>query len=1783
MSKDELLALEDFEREEEINASRHLKQNCNTSNVNGVTIPFTKELDHEQLGDQERDAREGVQTDDFDHVLNANMFLAEESIGTLAGNVAAQSVSEQKRNDSKGMTSKLETTKSGTSKAFGSTDSFLENFAGFSEVDFVRTPANEMTGESSSNVKVSDFQGEAWPSEEKETFPSEQWGGAFDSGNAGSGQNDVPQVVISTTTKDCDGDLSEVMRSTTAGVKETSEVALHMARQELDGGDDDSFLSLEEVEELQQLLKYKARGHKVDEEHLSQLQVLDRWQKRRDLSDEEKKELEVSRKQRRKARRYMTEFQDLLERTDRGESVDEERIYFLQLYARRHLGEDLTAEDMIDLEEFEAEEMAISEDEQEKEPAAACGVEMVGSNLPRNSDSVTSIAEEQGSVDRNVLSFSGEDGEESFLSAGEIVELEELLGHQANGEDIDDRRLNNLQLVYRWQNGDSLNEDESRVLAQLRQQRRKDRYYKNEFKVLLARTGRGEEVSEERICFLQLYARRLLGEYLSFEELLDLEEFEKKENLSFQKEDKLTQEFGATGEQAFPASVNGPSSDMTLLDKAALLVDDGGNMASENIAVAVEDKAPGLKGSRHQGTPQDDNIFVATLHSKGEVLPSSSSTSSETREESVQNHSQVESGSSNDAADQPRNPIHGKPEGSVCVEEASFLSEAEVNELGKLFEAEARGDDFDLERLRRLELIGRWQRGEDLDSNEQKKIAVLREDRRMYRRMKLLLEELLVRRHHKEEDIPDDDLYFLQLYVRRFSGKELLFHEISDLEEFERGEKAQAILEQYPGIVAESECKAHDECGGISSGTSMSDEEVTKFETTSTATSIHAEADLNAGLCAAEGESESNAALSPSLLEMQSQQPSLSQLQPAPPEETSQHSVNASLHQIHVNIKHLAKPDLTESKGENSSFGVSKHEIEAHYETPRNEIRASLLHFQSEMQASQKPWHRPHHPQRQSGASAQRASQAMLFPLESEGNGPVPYIGPTKGQGQDGTNILNQPSFSSSIRVTESTDSYGFNEVAKEAERDSQDGKVNSQLHSDTIAEAELVKQLQAAKDAARAAEARALQEAAKRVAAEESAKRAEVEAREAKNTVAAVKLAKEMWRQTREDTAKRVVTNEHEKSRINQLATVEETVEDIGVDCNISVGTRVGKRQKVAKEQSLETDRVGTKGGAELRKNKEAKDYDQRAQERKERARKAVEERKRRAEEHAEVFSPQDKAGEARRERTRKAVEERKRKAREAMEARKAKTEVKAMEKMKSSKEGSVMGEAGAVVAAKLAGQMLKIQQEEAATKSRVSRVRIVTPPRTELDPLIQGIRQRASEVVIRVEMNDPPVHSSDDPPGIQYDPPIKVSPGNTHLKQRDTPIGDQEMIEVIVVQKSINGDHTSTSYHTAGGDKKGDDKDGGKDDDITHEDWYAKMQKIAMSQTYAEELGGGSSNLERRVMSPNDWYMEIEALARSVTCESADEDEDMKRAIDEAKRNAKEANLGVSSEIDKEMKEEIEEIRREVRKMTKSEAVSQILQKVSSDSKSQSKLDPNDAQSKGGSSTYPDLPSVPADDIAYSIASLSEDTLASGDFELRSQQTSDQNQQEAFLDMSNVASGTSGSSQISKSSQSAKRSMSKSSPAHRKEKNLLAKHSAPKRNPVVKKRNPNRMQNICWRTNPTDSFSDWRVEITRKETGKTDIYNLHRNVLGYGVRKSGYFLKQFQEDRVVNGYYGTKSPQVTKLDLPEAWAKLFPLVLDFLYYNKDKQCKLTAERACALFKWAEFLEVRLHKGLID
>jgi hypothetical protein len=112
-----------------------------------------------------------------------------------------------------------------------------------------------------------------------------------------------------------------------------------------------------------------------------------------------------------------------------------------------------------------------------------------------------------------------------------------------------------------------------------------------------------------------------------------------------------------------------------------------------------------------------------------------------------------------------------------------------------------------------------------------------------------------------------------------------------------------------------------------------------------------------------------------------------------------------------------------------------------------------------------------------------------------------------------------------------------------------------------------------------------------------------------------------------------------------------------------------------------------------------------------------------------------------------------------------------------------------------------------------------------------------------------------------------------------------------------------------------------------------------------------------------------------------------------------------------------------------------------------------------------------------------------------------------------------------------------------------------------------------LTWKSDPLASFSDWGVEIFCQETSETGMYHLHRNILGFGPRRSGYFSRQFTEGLHEFDYDGIGG--FTVLELEKGKADVFPMVLDFMYYAKEVKQSLTAERACAVYSLAEFLEV--------
>ena len=302
---------------------------------------------------------------------------------------------------------------------------------------------------------------------------------------------------------------------------------------------------------------------------------------------------------------------------------------------------------------------------------------------------------------------------------------------------------------------------------------------------------------------------------------------------------------------------------------------------------------------------------------------------------------------------------------------------------------------------------------------------------------------------------------------------------------------------------------------------------------------------------------------------------------------------------------------------------------------------------------------------------------------------------------------------------------------------------------------------------------------------------------------------------------------------------------------------------------------------------------------------------------------------------------------------------------------------------------------------------------------------------------------------------------------------LANEDIVKLVIIEEPTGGDDVSTQLGP----------------EITHEDWFAKMENVAMSETYAEEQ--------------------------------------MYEAINKAKQQAEADNAEIGDHVDAEMRRDVEAIRSQIVNLSKTEAVHQILQTIESDSRRLS-THPGERRVVSGKSSY-NYPGVtPDEEIEYIMTSFSGVKPASK-YELRSYQTSGQYDR------------------LIAASQRGRAHM--------------------KRNRIKR---GSRMEYISWQSDPIETYSDWEVRIKHRGTTQLDVYSLHRNVLGYGARKSGYFEKQFMEaDK------SEESPQVTHLDLPKAWANIFPMVLDFMYYNNGNTWSLTAERACALYRWAQFLEV--------
>lgn len=116
-------------------------------------------------------------------------------------------------------------------------------------------------------------------------------------------------------------------------------------------------------------------------------------------------------------------------------------------------------------------------------------------------------------------------------------------------------------------------------------------------------------------------------------------------------------------------------------------------------------------------------------------------------------------------------------------------------------------------------------------------------------------------------------------------------------------------------------------------------------------------------------------------------------------------------------------------------------------------------------------------------------------------------------------------------------------------------------------------------------------------------------------------------------------------------------------------------------------------------------------------------------------------------------------------------------------------------------------------------------------------------------------------------------------------------------------------------------------------------------------------------------------------------------------------------------------------------------------------------------------------------------------------------------------------------------------------------------------------------WRGDPAETFSDWTIQIRRKEDpdGKTsgspllETYHVHKYMLGCGARRSNYFAKLFR-----NGTSFKEGTSNTSLiDLDALAAEAFPSLLDYVY-EPNLVLKITTENAVALLHLGEYFEMK-------
>jgi hypothetical protein len=116
-----------------------------------------------------------------------------------------------------------------------------------------------------------------------------------------------------------------------------------------------------------------------------------------------------------------------------------------------------------------------------------------------------------------------------------------------------------------------------------------------------------------------------------------------------------------------------------------------------------------------------------------------------------------------------------------------------------------------------------------------------------------------------------------------------------------------------------------------------------------------------------------------------------------------------------------------------------------------------------------------------------------------------------------------------------------------------------------------------------------------------------------------------------------------------------------------------------------------------------------------------------------------------------------------------------------------------------------------------------------------------------------------------------------------------------------------------------------------------------------------------------------------------------------------------------------------------------------------------------------------------------------------------------------------------------------------------------------------------LDWRLDPVFSHSDWTIEVTSKDTAASSVtqkYHVHRNILAFGSRKSGYFERVCRS----GADFQETSTHTSRIELHKSAAGAVPDMLDFMYEKvSEKPLKIAAHSATALHSLGQYFDIRM------